>query len=199
MSSPPPKRTIANVDAITIATWVLAIITFLLVIVTFWMARRLSEDSRVDLKVRNHMMMEEKFDSPIMVACRKKLALALLAGAPHDEIQDDVMNFFETVGLLYKRDLIERELAYNTFSYYAPSWWYAVEAYVRDERSANPSTEDHDPTIFEEFEYLTAELNKVVANRRRLKPSDIEAEIAAYRDTFLKEESELDMGGSAAR
>jgi len=84
--------------------------------------RQQSDDLRTDLRVRLHMMLEEKWDSAQMAVHRAALAGRLLDKAPHDEITEPVPDFFESLAFLYSLDLIHRELVWNTFSFYATRW-----------------------------------------------------------------------------
>jgi hypothetical protein len=71
------------------------------------------------------MMMEEKWDSEGIVINRARLAYQLLHKVQHDQIQESVMDFFESLAMLDRMDLVQKELVWNTFSFYATRWWSA--------------------------------------------------------------------------
>jgi hypothetical protein len=71
---------------------------------------RQSADMRVDLSVRLHMMMEEKWDGERMAIQRARLARELLDKADHDAIPEAVMEFFESLSILDRLGLVHPEL-----------------------------------------------------------------------------------------
>ncbi|MGD1046844.1 MAG: DUF4760 domain-containing protein [Bacteroidota bacterium] len=128
--------------------------------------------ARDDLKVRLQITYEEKFDSPSLILERKKLAKQILANATHSEIQDALLNFFESIGMLLRRGYFDIDMAWSAFSFYSERWWSATKDYIIEERRR----ENSDDTIFEEFELLvnamyTFEIEKRHLSRAQLEPS----------------------------
>jgi len=68
----------------------------------------------------------------------------------HDEIRERVMDFFEDMGMLYRRNYLDREMIRDTFSYYGSGWWNACADYIMEERKRNGG----DETIYSDFEKL---------------------------------------------
>ena len=124
-----------------------------------------------------------------MARARAELARQILRHAPHEEIQEEAMNFFETLGMLLRRGYLDREMVWGDFSFHAVRWWHACSEYVRDERSRK----GNDATLFEDFEHLAADLSvmdqaKLARSRGEVKPS-----AEAIRE-FLQEEAALAKG-----
>ena len=130
--------------------------------------------------------MEDSFDSPQKVVARKKLAEQLLSGASHDEIQEEIMNFFETIGSLLCRGYLDEELAYGSFSYYGTKWWSACKDYIIEERHRKGD----DQTIFEEFQDLVDTFYKIEMKERGKTRAELEASRVDI-EIFLKEEKNL--------
>jgi hypothetical protein len=81
---------------------------------------------REDLRARLLLHYETRWDSADMISQRKHLASLLLPSVatnvppyPTDEIPDAVPNFFETIGILCKREQLEAEMVWHIFGYYA--------------------------------------------------------------------------------
>ena len=100
--------------------------------------------------------MVEKFDSEHMLLERAHLARQLYFKGGDDKMRDYVMEFFEDLGILHRRRMLDDELTWNTFSVYATHWWAACKEFVIEERNQ----ENDDPTYFIEFEQLAQRMNE---------------------------------------
>ncbi len=149
---------------------------------------RQSADLKSELSVRLHMMMEEKWDSDAMAIKRSRLAGQLLAKAGHDEIHEGVTDFFESLAILYRLDLVHKELTWNTFSFYATRWWTACRDYIFAERQKQ--REDTEPISFIEFEKFADKLMERESTERKKARSAIEPSAEDIRQ-FLSEETAL--------
>jgi hypothetical protein len=113
--------------------------------------------SSEQMGVQTWLHLDPQFDSKELRLARKKLAQEL---DPYDpgkraEIDDDVLNFFESVGALYNRNLLNKELAASSFSFWATRWWEVAKDYVADERRA-----EHDKDLYGDFEAFAKEMQK---------------------------------------
>jgi hypothetical protein len=169
-----------------IGTWALAIATWFLVKATWRMVADQRKVSLTDLKVRLQLEMEKKFDSRRMAEARSALAGQILSNAPHDDIQEDVMNFFESVGTFLRRGYLDAEMSWGAFSFHAARWWSACKDYIIEERKQH----DNDATIFEEFQKLVDALYEVESEKRRLSRAELEPSPKEIRQ-FLLDESRL--------
>jgi hypothetical protein len=116
---------------------------------------------------------------------RRSLAKNLLNNTPHAQIQEDVMNFFESAGILLRRGYLDKEMAWVGFGYCVFRWWSACKDYILEERRQN-----NDETMFEEFEYLVTELYQVESAHRRQPQSQLEPSRNEVT-TFLEAERDL--------
>jgi hypothetical protein len=157
-----------------------------LVAVTWFFLRRQIGLSREDLRVRLQTTYEEKFDSAAMVSERKKLAEQLLSREAHEEIQEAVMNFYETIGMFVRRGYLDGEMAWAGFSFYGIRWWSVIKDYIFEERRI----QNNDSTIFEEFEVLIDEFYKIEIDRRKLSRAQLEPS-SEDLNRFLKSEQNL--------
>jgi hypothetical protein len=115
-----------------------------------------------------------------LISARKSLARQLLDDAPHDEIKETVMDFFEDMGMLIKNDHLDRDMVWGTFSFYAGHWWRACRDYIAKERERLS-----DDTLFADFEYLAEKLSKQDVEHRQMSRTALEpspADIKAFLD-----------------
>jgi hypothetical protein len=153
--------------AVAVATWALVLITLCIA----------GKHVRVEL----YLKLREGFDGERIVSARKALAHQLLNKAPHHEIQEDVMNSFEDMGMLLRRRYLDRGMVWDTFSYYGMTWWSACEDYVAEERRRK-----RDPSLFTDFEDLAKRIRKRAVKELQkadLAPPEVEA--------FLRDEARL--------
>jgi hypothetical protein len=116
------------------------------------------------------LIYEEKWDSQAIVTERKKLAEQLLDNAPHDDIQETVMNFFESIGMLLRKNYLDIDMVWSGFCFHAIRWWGLCKDYILEERGI----QNNDKTIFEEFERLVDELYKQEMKERKLTRAELE-------------------------
>ncbi len=76
------------------------------------------------------MMMEEKWDSESMATKQARLAHQLLSNAPHDQVQEGVIEFFESLAMLEGLSLVHKELVWNACSFHSSRWWTACREYI---------------------------------------------------------------------
>src|SRR5262249_36617070 len=108
---------------------VLAIFTVVLVAAAFLTIREAHRASSEQLGVQTWLHLDPKFDSKELKLARKHLAEQLdpYIPAKRAEVNDDVLNFFEAVGVLYNRNLLNKELAESSFNYWAVGYWEAAK------------------------------------------------------------------------
>jgi hypothetical protein len=69
--------------------------------------------AKTQLAVRIHMDMEERFDRPLILMERARLARLMIENAPRDLITEGVPEFFESLAILDRLDYLVPELTYN--------------------------------------------------------------------------------------
>jgi hypothetical protein len=92
-----------------------------------------------------------------MNLARTKLAQQLDPYDPNKraEVDESILDFFETVGALYNHDLLNKELAASSFSWEVTRWWEVAKAYIGDERRAA-----QDQSLFNDFEAFAKAMRK---------------------------------------
>lgn len=120
------------------------------------------------------------FDNDRMTATRRNAAKSLQMGGDKDV--EPVLDFFETLGMLVKKNAFDREMVWNTFFYWFHNYWAASQSYVATKRK-------DDPTTWEEFAFLDQCMSDIEKTRTHCTDSDL---IPSKEDiaTFLEEELE---------
>lgn len=171
------------------ATVCLMVATVWLALETRWLAKEWRDTSEKQVKtwiqtstdqtgVQTWLALETRFDSKAMSLAMKELAVQLENYNPtnHGQVSEEVLEFFEDVGTLYNRGLLNKQLAASSFGYSATRWWEAARSYVYEERRR----QGDDPTLFDDFEKF--------AKAIRMPGEKIDAESLRR---FLQEEKDL--------
>ncbi len=139
-------------------TWILAVATVTLAGATVWLALESRQGSLRQIRVQTWLVMEPRFDSKEMKLARKKLAKQLdpYDQSKHDQITEEVLELFESIGTIYNLGLLDKKLAASSFSYYANYWWEAAKSYVDNERRMRGD----DDSLFSEFEKFAGAMRK---------------------------------------
>lgn len=150
-----------NIDWNLLSAWA-ALITAVAAIVALWLQGRWTRFSvSLDLLLRS----EDQFrNNEKMLEKRRKAAQALLKGEIVTEL-DDVLDFFELVGLLMRRGALDEEMVWYSFYTRAIGYWTSAQKYISDVRSK-------DKTIWMDFEYLIMGL--IAIEKRKTRRSHIE-------------------------
>jgi hypothetical protein len=160
---------------LVVGTWALAVGTWALLLVTWRLGQRQIRGqlsvAREQLRMQFFLELRKQFDGPL-VSERKLLAHKLKSAAPHAEINEPVLDFFEDLGMLVRRDYVDREMVWDTFSYYVKGWWGACKDYITRERIDKGG----DATLFTDFGNLAemmyaVEMKKTGQPRIALEPS----------------------------
>ena len=162
----------------------MAIGTWALVGVTIWLVKGQLSIAKEQRKIQLFLELRKEFDGSL-ISDRKLLAQQLLDNKPHEEINEPVPNFFEDMGMLLRRDYLDREMIWDTFSYYVTRWWSSLKAYIAKER-----TDKGDDTLFKDLEYLVETMYRDEMMKRRKTRTELEP-TSAEVNRFLKEEANL--------
>ena len=172
-----------------VGTWALVVVTSVSVVVGWRLGQRQIREqlsvAREQLRVQFFLEMRKQFDGPLLQE-RKLLAQQFKAGAAHDEITERVPDFFEDLGMLVRRDYIDREMVWDTFSYYAIRWWGACKDYIAAERAS----EGGDTTLFGDFGILVETLYADEMKKRGKTRAELEPSSSELQD-FLDDETRL--------
>jgi len=125
-----------------IGSWAAVAAAFVIVLLQNRAAKRLTG-------LQLFMQVAAHYDSPEMQEQRASLSRKLLDNPHAVDLNDSLLVFYENLAILVRRELLDIELARNTFSIDVRSYWHALEHYVAHTRSTFK-----DPCFFEEFEWL---------------------------------------------
>ena len=127
------------------AAWILVIGTLILM---YWQTR-----SAQHLNSANAVMsLRERYDASRMRAVRRHLADRLLRRAHEDIANMEVINFFELVGTLTHRHVLDEDLVWEAFGTWVSAYYVALRRPV--DLIGQLRTTLDDPLIFHEFEWL---------------------------------------------
>jgi hypothetical protein len=128
-----------------VGTWVLVIGTLGLM---YWQTRQ-----NQHLNSANAVMnLRERFDSARMRAARRHLADRLLRQAHQDIASVEVATFFELVGTLTHRKILDDDLVWEAFGTWIESYYWGLRNPL--DLIGQLRTNLSDPLIFHEFEWL---------------------------------------------
>jgi hypothetical protein len=154
-----------------LSTWALATGTLLLL---FWQTRQ----AQVLNSANAVIALRDKFDSSRMRAVRRHLADRLLKQAHEDIASLEVVTFFELIGTLTHRKILDEELVWEAFGSWITSYWYALRHPV--DWVLRLRNDLGDPLVFHEFDWLQSrivQLDRWALRRAGATPGD-EAEEA---------------------
>lgn len=166
-----------------LGTWILVIATILLM---YWQNR-----TAQSLNSANAVMdLRERYDAGRMRAARRHLSDKLLRQAHEDIANTDVINFFELVGTLTHRRVLDHDLVWEAFGTWVTAYYWALRHPV--DLVGQLRTNFKDPLIFHEFEWLNERLTsldrkhllEVGAVPEPISPTDVESVLR--RETQLE-------------
>ena len=131
--------------ATAVGTWALVVGTLLLM---WWQTRqsqRLNSGNAV-------ITLRERFDTERMRDARRHLASRLLKSQHEDITSMEVVTFFELVGALTHRKLLDEELVWEAFGTWVNAYYKALRSPV--DVISTLRNDLKDPLIFREFEWL---------------------------------------------
>lgn len=162
-----------NIDYNAIIAYATAVIAFFAIIglvITLKLSLSESKRTRFSLGIDLILRLDTHFNSGEFRRKRNDAATGLLSGRLSTEAQrvaiDDVLNFFETVGFLTRRDVLDAEVAWNHFFYYMHRYMLSAKKYIETCRK-------EDPTLWEEFIEVYERLKEVEKRERRLSDKDL--------------------------
>ena len=138
--------------AIAAATWLVAVGTVLLMWWQMYQQRELNSASTI-------LALRDRYDTAQMQASRRRLSQYLLnSREPHDA-DIAVMRFFELIGFLTRRRVLDRRMVWNAFGGWVTSYHYLLTHPV--DRIQEWRKRFHDPLVFAEFEWLDREMTRL--------------------------------------
>jgi hypothetical protein len=152
-----------NVTLISLAlTWVLVIGTLFLMYWQTLQTQRLNSANAV-------MTLRERFDGGRMRQARRHLSERLLHEKHEDIASMEVVTFFELVGTLTHRKVLDSELVWEAFGTWISAYYYALRQPIDLIGQLRTSLED--PLVFHEFEWLQEKLIEI--DRKMMGPASL--------------------------
>jgi hypothetical protein len=165
-----------------IGTWILVVGTLLLM---YWQTRTGSYLNSANVV----MELREKFDSPRMRAARRHLSDHLIRGAHQDITSMEVITFFELVGTLTHRKILDQDLVWEAFGTWISAYYHSLRSPV--DLIAQTRDRLSDPLVWHEFEWLAHRIE--ILDRKALqKAGGSLGDDAAEAKTILKSDSLLE-------
>ncbi|HEY3136042.1 MAG TPA: hypothetical protein VGL29_08440 [Blastocatellia bacterium] len=169
----------------------IALVTALAALVVAVVTYLQLKHARFALGVDLLLKLEAQFDQPHMKVARSRAAKSLITKlrAREELLTTDlepVLDFFETLGLLVRRQAVHEEVAWNSFSY----WLERYATLGRDQIKARRRLES-DWTYYENFEQLSNRFAVLDARKRKLKalPTLSDELLAKFLEEEVEEES----------
>lgn len=137
--------------------------------------------SRFALGVDSILRLDEYFNTERMIKLRKEAACAILDKTYRNV--EDLLDFFETIGLLVKEGALNKKMVWHLFSPWVVNYYQAASEHIKEVRR-------DDKTVCSNMIYLYNELLKIEKHERRCGESDLIIS-AESLETFLKDEASL--------
>ncbi len=140
--------------------------------------------------------LNDKWDSTAMRRRRRALCRKLRAlkrDLPDDSLITDVIDYFEDLGFLVRKNWIDREAAWHSFAEYARMYWYAIG---REYAESVRERYEGDSTYYTEYQFLVEELERIELEKRSLQSGDDIAISPDSIDDFIAAECELEASNS---
>jgi branched-subunit amino acid transport protein AzlD len=161
VSPPFKKENNWNWDMVTaIGTWFLSVGTLVAVCFQQKSNNRLTQ-------AQTFFIYTDRWDSDRMRKNRKDLSTYLLLKLNGEleknspSAQDDVLNFFEELGMALKQKYLDMDMVWQAFSHYILYYWSSNNAYIDKDRK-----DSNDSTYFSEFQYLFEQMYKIEIKKK---------------------------------
>lgn len=165
---------------------VAALISALVAVAALWIQER---RSRRLLAIELLFKFDDRFNSEAFQRMRTSAAKALQERREDPAAVDDVLDFFETMGLLARRGVLDMEMLWSTFFTWLDGYWHAAREYFKD------VTAD-DTTTWTELEYLHSALRAIDKNKADLTDSELIWSREDIEDFIESEASLLNLADS---
>jgi hypothetical protein len=149
------------------STFSVALATWVMVLITLWIAFLQSKRDMLTNTAKTLMSLRNQYDSADMRIDRKKTAGILAINGNLPERDDSVLVFFETIGMLAKARVLDKELVWNEFSWEIIRW-YSVLAQGKEDFIKKFRENSKDSTLYEGFEWVYEMMLKMDAKRRKM-------------------------------
>jgi len=147
-----------------------------------WQVRDEGRRARLNTAVESVWHLSEQWSSSTMLDIRSSAAAGLLAGKPTPDV-DDVLSFFQELGLLVNRGAVDEELAAMRFYWPMAAYWSASKDYL-DKVQRNRSS------AVDDLGGLVSRLGVAEARRRNRPVTDLLPSKEQVQQFLLDEQGE---------
>jgi hypothetical protein len=166
-----------------LSAWALAIGTVGLMYWQTRQAQRLNSSNSI-------MALRERFDSPHMRRARKHLSSRLMNHQHEDITSVEVATFFELIGALTHRKVLDADLVWEAFGTWISGYYFALRNPV--DTIAKVREDLQDPLVLHEFEWLNGRVSMMDAHELGPQHSTVQMTEEQAR-VILKREADLDL------
>jgi hypothetical protein len=140
-----------------LSSWALVVGTLA---VLYWQTRQTQQ-----LHSANTVLtMRERFDSPRMRKARVHISSRLLNNAQDDISNVEVATFFELIGSMTRRKVLDSDMVWEAFGGWVTNYWWSLRNPV--DLIERIRTQTHDPLVFYSFEWMNERILEI--DRRKL-------------------------------
>ncbi|MHB1832380.1 MAG: DUF4760 domain-containing protein [Acidiferrobacteraceae bacterium] len=167
----------------SIVAWTPFVAVIVAACVPLYAARAQIKASRDVAGLQLFLQLVQKYDGELHDT-RERLGMLLCGGGSNAPVQDQetVLDFFETIGYLMRRKLIDRHLVLSEFSIPVQCYWNALAPYVHEARARY----DDDDSVYEETEWL---YKFILAQERRRRHNPAYTITKEAREQFFRTET----------
>jgi hypothetical protein len=156
-------------DEATIAVWTqigALIVQIVTIGIAIWVFRRETHQSQALLSIDLLFKLEEKFNSDTLRKARAEAAsgaISILEGQSGEEQDvrqaqaqeqvrmDEILNFFDMLGLMVKQGRLDKKYAHFQFAYWLKHYYAFTHEYIRRVQKSRPQQWKYIPWIYDEF------------------------------------------------
>lgn len=133
--------------------------------------------SRMSMVADLMMRLEDRFQNEDFLNTRKDAALAILKLTTENKGNiEDVLDFFETLGLLVHRKALDEEFAWSSFFYWLHGYYRWAEPFIKEQQKTFPNR-------YRELIWLHGKLLAIEKSKGQMNESEW--------DDFLEQESDF--------
>ena len=164
-------------DYNALAAWA-AVAASAIAVYAIWIESR---RSRFALGIDLFLKLDERFGDNRMLVARRAAAMALSSENKADA--DDVLDFFEMVGLLVRRGALDEYVVWHNFFYWIHRYYLSAKDHI-------DTIQSEDPTIWADLTQLYSRLASIEKKERQCSVSQLQLTEEELTE-FLNEEMSL--------
>lgn len=105
--------------------------------------------------------------------------------------EGEVLGFFEDMGLLLRKGALDKEIIWNSYSYYIEHYWSILDPNIKEFRASSK-----DNTWYENFAELREQMRNYSIKKKAPSQDKSEAEIRKFIETELERQTQEQPAGA---